>query len=350
MARSQDTTSFPRPGTLFVRLINSKLAAQAVGEHIETVAKQLYPADEVLRGLIEKGVTNPANTTTAAWAKALVRSSIQDFLRSIAPVSAGAALLSRGTQLSFDGHGEIYVPAAIADATMASFAAEGAPLKATQANYTGPTLALHKLGAIVSFSRELIQSSNAEALTRTVLQEAVALAIDTLLLSDTAADVGTNAPAGLLADIVGLSPSVSTPASEALQEDVSALVAAVAPVAGNTRPVIVGSPKQAVRLMLAQDAFEVMQSNALADGTVICIATNVLISAVGQAVITASKDATIHTDSVPAQIGTQGAPNVAAATTLNLYQSDLIGLKIVADIDWGLRSASGVSFMESVSW
>ena len=92
-------------------------------------------------------------------------------------------------------------------------------------------------------------------------------------------------------------------------------------------------------------------SNSLADGVVICIATNALVSAFGTVpTIEASKEAVVHMDTAAGAVSTAGAPNVVAAPVRSLFQTDCISLKLRLPCAWTLRTASGLAWTQSVNW
>ncbi len=188
---------------------------------------------------------------------------------------------------------------------------------------------------------------------RLVLTESVGLSLDSALLDTSAGDA--TRPAGLRNGISGLTPSDNTVPSEALAEDVRDLIKAVAPVSANAPVVFVATPAQAAALKLYMGAngqpFEVLSSAGISDKTVICVATNSLVSAIDPVPrFDVSREATVHLNDVPSQIGTVGTPNVVSAPTWSLYQMDALGLRLRLDCSWGLRNSGGLSWMASVLW
>jgi hypothetical protein len=95
---------------------------------------------------------------------------------------------------------------------------------------------------ICVFSRELFRHSqpNVEDVVRTVLTESLGLALDAALFDQVTGDV--TRPAGLRANIAALTASSSSTNSEAMAEDVSALIGAVAGIAGNG-PIALGQSR-----------------------------------------------------------------------------------------------------------
>ena len=63
-----------------------------------------------------------------------------------------------------------------------------------------------------------------------------------------------------------------------------------------------------------------------------------------------SDQGTEHLDSAPQPIGTPGSPNVVAAVTVSLFQTDMLSLKMVFEMSWCLRHASGLAWMRAVIW
>src|SRR5262249_27284543 len=97
--------------------------------------------------------------------------------------------------------------------------------------------------------------------------------------------------------------------------------------------------------------FEVLASLALADKTVIAIASNCLVSAIDPAPRFEVRDAaTLHMETSPAQISTVGTPNVVAAPMRSLFQTDAIGLKVRWEVRWAFRPAAGPHYMSAVNW
>jgi hypothetical protein len=295
--------------------------------------------------MILRAAVSPTTTNTAPLTQVAV-----NFLAALVPTSAGADLLGRGVGLSFGGASSITVPA-IALPT-ATFVGEGAPIPVTTAaTSAGPTLTPHKVAAIAVLTGELMRSSNAEQLVRAVLLESVGPAIDAAMFSANAATA--DKPAGLLNGVAPLTAAAAGVKAEKIIDDLQTLATAVAPVAGNGQIVLVASPDAAVALALRMPSeltWPVLMSASLAPKTVIAIAANALVSAIdGVPAIDASRDATLHRDSVPGEIVDIGG--VFARPVGNVFQSDEVALKLRWPITWALRSPSAIAwFNGSVNW
>ena len=77
------------------------------------------------------------------------------------------------------------------------------------------------------------------------------------------------------------------------------------------------------------------------------IATNCFVSAGGMPLFSVTDQAVIHfDDSAPRDIDTTSV----ATTVKSLFQSDETGLRVLADVAWGLRYASGVAWVTGTGW
>jgi Phage capsid family len=193
---------------------------------------------------------------------------------------------------------------------------------------------------------------NIENLVRDALTKSVGDALDGALFSTTAADASR--PAGLLVGVSPLTPSSTTPADEERLSDLSDLVQAVSAVTGNNPIVLIAAPAQAASLRLANAriGYEVLASGALADRTVVAVASNALVSAMDPAPrFELSKSATVHTeDTSPAQLASVGTPNTVAAPMRSMFQSDSSALRLIMEVSWGLRTSGAVAWMQNVNW
>jgi hypothetical protein len=186
-------------------------------------------------------------------------------------------------------------------------------------------------------------------MARTTYTESIALAFDAAIFGDAAADASQ--PAGLLNGVAAETASVLTPASEAMLADVQTLASAVAPIAGNHPIVFIAAPAQAValRLFAQRVGYQVLSSGALADRTVIAVASNALASAFDPTPrFEASDQAVLHMDTAPTQLsGNATATPVAMAYPMrSMFQEDSIALKTTLKVAWALRNAGGIAWID----
>jgi hypothetical protein len=335
--------------------VASLIAANSKGiQDRDDIAARLWPADRDIPTVL-KAASAPADTVTPGWAGALAPvGAIVDLLNMLAPSSAGVALLR--ACLSFNwpvGVNGLSVPALDANAAYAQWIAQAAPFPVIDLASSRVTVNPKKIGCIVTYSRETFSYSTPqiEQLVRLAISESLSLALDARLFSSTAADA--TSPPGLFVGISALTPSNNSIPSEALASDVAELVAAVSAVSGNSPIILVASPRQAAALRVRTTAveFPTFSSPALADKSVAAIASNALFSVGDDAPrFDASIETLLHMADAPAQIGTPGSPNVVAAPTRSLYQTDVVALKMRFSINWALRNSAGVAWISGTNW
>jgi hypothetical protein len=182
-----------------------------------------------------------------------------------------------------------------------------------------------------------------------MLVEACGPALDLAIFSSAAAGV---APAGLLAGIAALSAaSTAGNKTDAMQDDLQALVTAVAPVAGNSGITLVAAPGQAaaIALRLLNVPYALLSSVALPAGTVAAVVPRAVVSAIdGPPAIDSSVETELHRESQPGDIVDIGG--ITARPVASLYQTDAVGLRLRWPISFALRSSAGIAWIQNVNW
>src|SRR5262249_38043889 len=182
------------------------------------VARQLWPDDKATLELVQRATSAMATTTDATWAGPLAAYRVEDVLQNLGPLSAGSQLLKQGITLTFDGAAEIRVPGITVSASAAGFVGQGQPIPVRQLSVSaGAILQPRKFATIVVLTREMITSSNAEALVRAVLVDSVAAALDAALFSTTAGDAVRRA--GLLNGVAALTAATGGN-NDAMRQDI----------------------------------------------------------------------------------------------------------------------------------
>jgi hypothetical protein len=324
------------------------------GHRLETpdiVAERLWPRDQHSQ-MVLKAASNPATVGTPGWAGSLGGSMTADFIDVLGPSCASARLLQRGFRFHWDRSSQIRVPGLVSAPTNIRFVAEAAPIAVIDLFTSGVVLKPQKLPIICAFSRETFQHSvpAVELLVRAALTDSVSWALDNVMFSANAGDTIT--PPGLLNGIAALPASTSTIPSEALFEDFAKLAAAVGAVAGSNSIVFVAAAQQAEAAKLRiSTTREILSSPTLAAGTVVAVAANGLASAYDDIPrFDTSLNSLLHFETSPSAIGTPGSPNVVAAPAVSAFQSDLISLRMILNVTWGLRHSSAVAWMQNVAW
>jgi hypothetical protein len=92
--------------------------------------------------------------------------------------------------------------------------------------------------------------------------------------------------------------------------------------------------------------FDVLASNAIPVGTVICVGLPGLVSS-GSPMprITVSRDVETAMDTAPPSDGSIGSVAVKSS-----YQTDTPAVRFISEMAWGLRSPSCIATVQSVTW
>jgi hypothetical protein len=316
------------------------------------IAARRWPGDRVVRDMIQQTVTRaagpPADTTNAAT---LATTIVRDLIAALAPTCASAALLDACLRLDFARAQKITLPNFAASAANSSFVGEGQPIpvrKLTISNNTA--MSPYKLATIAVLTREMLEGSNAEALTGDCIMRSMAATLDSVLLGTAAAT--PEQPAGLRWNIAALAEGAGPSDADVFVADIGKLIDSIGPVLGGGSPIFVCSPGRKARMLLRMaggdiDAM-VLASAQLSADDVLCIAPAALASADGGVPqISASKEGVIHMDDAPAEIvdgGTHAAP------TRSLFQTDCSALLVRLPISWSLRDSRGFAWLQAAGW
>jgi HK97 family phage major capsid protein len=338
-----------RPRDYLYRAASAHIRAHLKGDSVERHAKEMF--GDPVTDLVIRAASSAATTTSPSWASALAQQVVDDSIMAIATLSAAAGLISRGMKIDFARRASIRVPGRILDATDAGqWVGEGKPIVVrTQRMTSGPTLTPHKLCVITSYSREMAEASAIEAVSRALIQEASALALDKALFG-TQADDGIT-PGGILN---GVAPITATAGGgiNALNGDIKALMAALSAAYAGAAPVLIMNPVQATSLRTVASplfAIPILESTALAAGTVIMVEPSSFVSAFDATpefdVVTAPL---FHYEDTSPQDITGGTPSPAVPVR-SLFQTDSIGLRMILKAAWGMR-APHIAVVNGATW
>ena len=295
---------------------------------------------------LARAASSPAMTATPGWAAELAQSVVADFLAALGPASAAAALFEQALSLSFARAGSISLPAFIAEHANAGFVGEGTPIPVHELALVSPDLLKpHKLAALAVLTREIVESSNAEALVADVLVRSAGRALDEVLFDANPADAAR--PAGLRNGVATVAPSAAADPEQAFTEDMGNLADSVSPVAGNGPLVFVASPGRRLKILLRArgelPGVTVLASNAVIND-LLCIAPAGLVSATGAVpTIEVSKSSVVHRDMVPLPVGT-------AAPATSMFQMDSISVKCRWPVTWARRDPRAFAWTTPAKW
>jgi hypothetical protein len=315
------------------------------GSPAAEVAKRLWPDNRSTLDYIKRGAVTPTTTATSGVPTATIVNALVPLL---GPASAIGNLFKRCLNVSFGEASAISIPEITASGSGVAFITQGAPFPIRQLAMAPTPMVVKKLAMGLVLTRELYEHSNAEALLSAVLAADLSLGIETLLFDATAID--TTRPAGLKNGINATAADSGTDVT-AMFNDFATLGSIVSAV-GATNIAFIASPKQFIKIQMRKSQnnfpYPIWCSSALADKTIACVALDALAVAVSEPRFETSKAATLVMNDVPAEFVTSGG--VLGAPVQSLFQSDAIGLRVLCDCDWCLRSSSGFAWMQNVNW
>ena len=335
----------------FFRAAAAVLRAHVTGVSPERVAKQLYGKDHGLEPLITRSTSAPATMTDTTWAGPLVHDLIRsELIQKITALSAAAGLMKLGLKVDFTGTKSITIPGRVYNpASAGDWIGEGAAIPVRHPTIApGPKLEARKLAVLSVFTREMVEADSILEFTEAAIKEASAALLDKKMFSTDAASAV--APPGILTGATTVAPTASA-SSWAISSDLGALVGALATNGAGLEPVITAAPSQAAALKMWRQAdfFPVLASAALAAGTVVAVEQSSFVSGFdGLPEFSTSRGASVHMeDTTPHDIVSGGA---ASTPVKSLFQTDLVGLKMILRASWAIRNQKHVAIVTGVSW
>lgn len=319
------------------------------GTSAEEIAAKRWSHDK-RAGLILRANASPGGSGTSGFGAEVAGEVWGDFLESLEPFSAIAAIASRGLVSPLPGFGERKFPARTSAKASMAWVAENEPIPARSYTMGAVTIEPKKMAVISVFSRELARRADFEAIAGRILREDAGMSFDAAYLSTTAAS--TAAHAGLLD---GLTAGAGFAGGDltALETDIAALLAEIAP-GGNGDAVIIMSPARAARFKikapLLAAAFPVLASTALADTRIVAVDPSALIHGfTGAPDIEASAESVLHMSDVPLEIVADSGPTTADPVR-SMYQTAAIALRCILEIGFGKRRSNAVAYLDDPTW
>ena len=310
----------------------------------ELIARSLWPNDRLASNLVTvKATSDPAVLEVPAWAGALGRSVVADYLAGLGPVSAAADVFSHALRLSFNINAEtkaaeVHLPHFVAEHGNAGFFRPGFQnISVHSLTLTDPdVLTPYWIGGIGIFTNEMIRSSNVEALAADAMDRAVGRAIDEILFDANPKD--DVRPAGLRYGVTAVPPSSETDSDDAFYEDMANLAQAVSPIAGNGPLVFVASSARRLkmRLRMPRDLEDVfIYASGAVQNDLLCIVPSALAFIVG---------------TVP-RIEDSGSTIIESdGTKKSIFQLNGTAKKLVLPITWSRRDPRAFAFTTPSAW
>jgi hypothetical protein len=340
-------TREPVSGNVCTRALHVRTLAYLLRQPIEEIALALYPNDKALHYVVTRAASAPATTFTTGWAAELVRRITADTVEALGAASGAAECMSHGLVLDWNGAGVISAPGFVASANNSGFVKEGDPIPVRQLSSGPALLSPYKLATIAALTREMAESSNAEALISDCLIQSSGLALDAAFFDANQAVANTR-PAGIRNGIATSTASVSTDTFGAFFEDMATLLGAVGPVAGNGPVVIVGSIG---RIASAAARFGSIKADG-SDAIIIPIASsavgNDLLAIVPKALVAAiSPDPDVETANTATLVMDNSAPALPDTTQpeKSMFQTESLAVKVRWPVSWALRDSRAVAWL-----
>jgi HK97 family phage prohead protease/HK97 family phage major capsid protein len=372
-----------KPMELFVKMGVIAFLAHVKKVAPEQVRMELYNERTDLEA-VYKAVTNPAATTVATWAAELVETANADWLETLQPMSIYAQLTTLGSRFTFGRNGQIRVPRRnrakrAAGDLRGAFVGEGQPIPVRRGSFGSVLLTPHKFGVISDFTREMAMHSTPaiENLIREGILEDSAIALDEALLDAAPADAIR--PAGLLN---GVTPTAGAAGGDidAMNADFSALLSPFITANAADRLVLLINSSKVFKLRSAMTPLgtypfrdQIQAGNW--NGVDIIASTNVgltdLIMLRAADFTSASDDmpsfdvsdvATIHEEDGGYPVDNAMRPGtstvlpivdpagVAAKPIRSFWQTATIGIRMLQDVDWAMRRANVISYVNAITW
>jgi hypothetical protein len=337
------------PGNLFTRILTARIIASMRKTSALEVARERYPNDRIVAEWITRASVAPAMTSVAGWAAELVQTIVPDGLSAMGPASAAGAILRQGLVLTFEAGASVSVPGMVIDFGSANtgWVAEGQPIPVRGLNLAPKTMTPHKLALITVLTREMIESSNAEALVTDALMKAAGRIADEVLFDANPGDA--TRPPGLRYGVAATTASNNSDAAEAVFEDFAALINKLAPVGGNGPYIFIASPGRAALLGARTGGQYGVTGDTpnvqfLGSSAVI---NDLLAVAPGALAVAAAPEAETETSTGATVVmeDTTPAPAGAAGPERSIYQTDSIAIKMRWPITWVLRDPRGFAWM-----
>jgi hypothetical protein len=327
-----------------IRATAAFLRAHVHNASPERIFKQMFGDDRAGETVV-RAATVPASVANVNWAGPLAHVTVSQTVVEMATVSAGAALVAAGMKLAFDRLATIYAPGRLVDATDAgTWVSEYAPISVRVQRITaGTVLSPSKLVVLNAATREQIEGSNIEEVSRALLTESMALALDAAIFGTQAAGAS---PAGILNGVTAQTATAGGGLA-ALEGDMKNLMAALVAAGAGRAPVIACNPIQATAIkLLASPKFDVpvWPSNAIAPGTVVMVEPTSFASAFAPTPeFEISGHAMLQFQDTPASDPMAGSP------TESLWQHDKIAWLTKIRAAFGMRAAH-VAYLTGASW
>lgn len=342
--RTTRASSIEKAGFAIVRA-----ATHSIREQRNQLSQTVYADDRLVNAILERGTAPLGTTTGNGFAAELAQNLVGEFLATLAPLSAAAAIMSQGLQVRMPAAASMKLPTRTgAPSAVAPWVTEGDPIPArSYAVNDEVELDPRKFAFIVGISRQVAKRANGEAVIRTLMREDAAASLDGSYFSTDAGDAATHA--GLL-NGVSAQPGYAGGDRKAIEEDLLVLSDIIS-AGGSGQLTFVVSPSRANRVRIKfpdlNRELTFLPSLAVPDSRIIALDPASLAHGAGDDFdIDASESATIHMSDDPAPI----VDGATADPVRSMFQTDSIALRLIADVAFAPRRPNAVAYLEGATW
>ena len=321
-------------------------------ENPESIIDRTWRGDENAK-YIARGVSSLATTTGTGWAREIAPIGMaSNVLVTLAPAAAATRLYENAVQLDFSNVSQIVVPRIVTPPTASWVAETGAAdfLQPVIGNVVVGPLKEILIGAAVTSELERYTPQTASRVLEATLSEAVAVAIDSAMLDNAAADAVR--PAGLQNGLSTLGATAGGGLA-ALVSDLGKICGAMSTAKISSEGAMFfmnGGDAVRARGMLSVifgAAYTIVGTPAITAGTIVGVAPGAIAMAFGPPQIEVSREALIHfADDAHSNIDT----GAVAETVKSAWQSDLLVLKVRLRTIWAPLATGAVQMISSVTW
>jgi hypothetical protein len=382
LGRLPRTSGQQPPGTTLARVLLAVSRAKAQDRDVASLAREMFRDDTAVHA-IARTLTGSADTSTADWAAALVRTETRALIEELAPISAWATLGALGVATSYNGAQSVVVPdVAPGDQVAGGWTGEGGVLPLVAGGLASARVKRHKLGGIIAITQELRRASDADAVSimRGLLLTFLGNLLDSSML-DAVAEVPGVRPAGVLYGVTPIAGAAGG-GETALAADLKAVAAAFLAAGVNPASMaLIVSPMEAISLAtmpLGAFTVPVIASAFVAPGSAVIVAAAHFATAADPVEIDSSEEATLtmaNADlTAPTQAGAAvgggavgtaahevirdgGIPvsggtgaSVAGATALSMFQGWMLGVRVVLPCSFAITRAGAVQQITGITW
>ena len=360
-------------GVGFARLAGCIAAAKGNRQEALQIAKERFPEEKQLHGILQFVRTNDHSVIKAAvdigtsrdtdWAAPLVnyQNLANEFLEFLRPMTVLDQLAGRMRRVPFN----VRVPRQTGGAT-ADWVGEAAPKPVTSLAFDFVSLGYMKLAAIAVITQELARfsSPNADTLVRNDLARAIAQAMDVSLLDPTNAGTTNVEPAAITNGVTAV-PSTGNTYADVILDIQNVHAPFITANLSSRGAVWIMSSSNALALSLMRlptnegggfayptvtpdggtfAGRPVIVSEAVGNIVILVNPNDILLADDGQVTIDASDQASLQMDSAPTN------PVTATTVLISLWQQNLLGIRAERYVTWVKGRAASVQYLSGVSW